>query len=67
MPVGITNPPSGSAEPDRLSPARSGGNTEPKLIANIGSTSCDSTQRPNQPLLKRATGAPLCQIAIDVK
>ena len=31
-PLGITNPPSGSAEPLRFAPASSGGSTEPKEI-----------------------------------
>ena len=51
-PAGIAKPPKGSAEPLCFAPARSGGRTEPKLIAIIGSIAWLSNQRPNQPVLK---------------
>ena len=66
-PEGITKPPKGSADPLCFVPANSGGNTEPKLIAVIGSIGCESNQRPNHPVIKWFCGEPVCQIAIDEK
>ena len=38
VPLGITKPPIGKAEPDIFVPANIGGNTEPNEIASIGSS-----------------------------
>ena len=49
---GITRPPRGKTDPEYFAPAKSGGSTDPKLIASIGSRDCESTQRPSHPVLR---------------
>ena len=66
-PFGITKPPNGSAAPERLLPANTGGNTEPSEIASIGSSGCVSIHRPIQPEFIFFAGDAVCHLAIDEK
>jgi hypothetical protein len=67
VPLGITNPPKGKAEPLRFAPASIGGKTDPKEIASIGSSLWVSIQRPNHPLLMCFAGDAVCHFAIEEK
>ena len=67
VPLGITKPPRGNAEPEILFPASKGGRTEPREIASMGSSGCESNQRPSQPLLMCFSGDAVCHFAIEEK
>jgi hypothetical protein len=67
FPLGITNPPSGKADPETLLPASIGGRTEPKEIASMGSAGCESNQRPSHPEFIFFSGEAVCHLAIEEK
>ena len=52
---------------DGVIPASKGGRTEPREIASMGSSGCESNQRPSQPLLMCFSGDAVCHFAIEEK